>query len=62
MICWLALRMPTKGVDDNLKSTRECWDFYVNQPPVPIIETIPPSEEIVQVVHVRTSPGIVFEP
>ena len=48
--CWLALRMPTEGVAENLETALECWDFYTERPPEPTIPVVPPSIRSAKVV------------
>lgn len=42
LTCLLAMYMPDRGIDENLESTLECWNFYVDQPTPP---ALPPSSE-----------------
>ncbi len=57
----LAMYMPPDGVDENLGSALECWNFYVDQPPVPAIPAAPPRTEMVRIVGTHTSPSMTFE-
>ena len=61
LTCLLAMYMPAEGVDENLGSALDCWNFYVDQPPAPAVPAASPSTETVKVVGVRTSPGMAFE-
>ena len=61
LACLLAMYMPPEGVDENLESALECWNFYVDQPPQPALPATQPRTEMVNIVGVRTSPGMIFE-
>ena len=61
LTCLLAMYMPLEGVDENLGSALECWNFYVQQPHQPVLPQPKPRTEMVNIVGVRTSPGMIFE-
>lgn len=61
LTCLLALRMPAEGIDENLESALECWNFHVAQPHHPALPTLPPRTETVNIVGVRKSHGLTFE-
>lgn len=37
LTCLLAMYMPDQGVDENLESALECWNFYADQPTPPAL-------------------------
>ena len=61
LTCLLAMYMPPDGVDENLGSALECWNFYVEQPRLPVIPAAPPSTETVRIVGAHTSPSMTLE-
>lgn len=61
LTCLLAMYMPADGVDENLVSALECWNFYVDQPSVPTITSARPRTQMVRIVDTHTSPGMAFE-
>jgi hypothetical protein len=61
LTCLLAMYMPQEGVNENLESALECWNFYIDQSPQLGIPAIQPRTELVNIVDVRTSPGMIFE-
>ncbi len=61
LTCLLALRMPAEGIDENLESALECWNFHVAQPHHPALPTLPPRTETVNIVGVRKSHGLTIE-
>jgi hypothetical protein len=61
LTCLLAMYMPREGVNENLESALECWNFYVDQSPRLGIPAAQPRTEMVNIVGVRTSQSMVFE-
>ena len=61
LTCLLAMYMPAEGVDENLETALECWNFHVAPPPTPALPALPPRTETVNVVGVRKSPGLTIE-
>jgi hypothetical protein len=41
LTCLLAMYMPEQGVDENLDSAVECWNFYADQP---TLRPLPPTD------------------
>ena len=37
LTCLLAMYMPEQGVDENLESALECWNFYADHPTPPAL-------------------------
>ena len=37
LTCLLAMYMPDRGIDENLESALECWNFYADQPTPPVL-------------------------
>lgn len=61
LTCLLAMYMPAEGIDENLESALECWNFHVAPPHQPALSTQSPRTETVNVVGVRSSSGLTIE-
>ena len=61
LTCLLAMYMPAEGIDENLESALECWNFHVTPPHRPALPAQPPRTETVNIVGVRKSYGLTLE-
>ena len=60
LTCLLAIYMPEQGVEEQLESAFECWNFYTDRP---TLRPLPPTEPPVRKAKITgssTRPGLVI--